>query len=237
MNLKQRLLTTAAAATLLGAVSAPAAQAASFGNSGISFDQTTTVKFDFLSSQGQWKDNFGVYDVAAGQFHYLFGEDLKAFDSPANDFNGTVGTSLSNGSGLFTFAAGKQYALALDINPTNSDGSVIAGKQRYAYSTDSLNGWSSSNQNGGGYANQVKFNDGTSANPFTGPVTLGFEDNPLLWQGNPNTPWVHIDYNDFMVKAQVVSASVPEPTTLAGLGLVAGALAVSRRRKASQPTQ
>jgi hypothetical protein len=43
------------------------------------------------------------------------------------------------------------------------------------------------------------------------------------------------DLNDFVFTARATPvASVPEPTTIAGLGLVAGALAVSRRRKISK---
>ena len=41
-----------------------------------------------------------------------------------------------------------------------------------------------------------------------------------------------IDFNDF--RFTVTSATVPEPTALAGLGLVAGALVFSRRRKVSK---
>ncbi len=40
------------------------------------------------------------------------------------------------------------------------------------------------------------------------------------------------DFNDLVISFESIDPKdVPEPATLAGLGLVAGALAVSRRRK------
>ncbi|MEQ8958141.1 MAG: PEP-CTERM sorting domain-containing protein [Coleofasciculus sp. C2-GNP5-27] len=44
------------------------------------------------------------------------------------------------------------------------------------------------------------------------------------------------DYQDFVIIAESLDPKidVPEPTTLAGLGLLAGAMAVSRRRKNSR---
>ncbi|MGA9382982.1 MAG: PEP-CTERM sorting domain-containing protein [Phormidium sp.] len=232
MNLKQRLLTTAAAATLLGVVSAPAAQAAGLisTSSNLSFTQDTTFDFGFVLSQGQWRDFFGVFEVVNGQvnkssFQSLIGEDLKAYDSAANDFNSTVGTSLSKGNAQFTFKAGKEYTLGLRINKTDTQ---PTSQDQYVFVNSAFNDTTQ------GYTNttdgQVKINGGTSANPFAGLVTLAFEDHPVLWNGQKN--WVDIDYNDFVVTAK--ATSVPEPATLAGLGLVAGALAVSRRRKASQ---
>lgn len=54
-------------------------------------------------------------------------------------------------------------------------------------------------------------------------ITINFDDN-----GNNNDN----DLNDFTVEAR--SKTVPEPATLTGLGLAAGSLLLSRRRKASQ---
>jgi hypothetical protein len=55
----------------------------------------------------------------------------------------------------------------------------------------------------------------------TGPNSAAFEDN-----GGS------VDFNDF--RFNVTTASVPEPTALGGLGLVAGALVFSRRRKSNK---
>lgn len=57
----------------------------------------------------------------------------------------------------------------------------------------------------------------------TGPNSAAFEDN-----GGS------VDFNDFRFTIAPATASVPEPTALAGLGLVAGALVFSRRRKVSK---
>lgn len=64
-------------------------------------------------------------------------------------------------------------------------------------------------------------------NPFGSTTIAGFSLTPVkvgTAKGSANS--------DFALSA--ASVSVPEPATLAGLGLVSGLLAVSRRRKASQ---
>ncbi len=68
------LSATAAAATVLVSLSAPAQAAAiSFGSNGIMFDRATTVKFTFLGSNGANLSSLGIFQVSgfqnsAGQF-------------------------------------------------------------------------------------------------------------------------------------------------------------------------
>ena len=201
----QKVLTAAVAATtLVSAVSLPA-KALTFGNSGILFGQDTQVKFEFLQSQGKYQSKIGIYEVVGGVTNFvqwLFQEDLRAFDTTSNDFLGTCGVSVSVCKTAFTFQSGVEYALG--ITPTQSPQS-----SGVLFSTNALN----------------------PVDPITGQVQalftsigsgkfqINFEDNGWIENGTR-------DYNDF-----VITAAVPEPATLLGLGLVAGAIATTRRRK------
>lgn len=248
MNFKQHLLTTAAAAVALVGIASGSAQAFSFGNNGIKFDKNTTVDFSFKESHGYFWGQLGVID-SKGTKQYLGIKEDKAF-SPAGgsdngsvgEYKGTCGNTVSVCADSFTFAAGETYSLFLE-----SKGS--AGKvQTTVFSTTALN-TGSQTVNGQSYAfgQQVKFFDDlsllndpkissgsstssklvttpglTNADPYAKEILLAWED-----QGQG----VHTDYNDVLVTAKARSVDVPEPTTLAGIGLVAGALALSRTRR------
>lgn len=230
MKSQTQFFTAAAATAIAGLVSAAPAQAFTFNNSGISFNEDTTVNFDFLESHGWFKSNFGVID-STGKQTVLFSETKRNDNGGALDNQGTCGNTVLICSTKFKFEAGKQYAFFLD-----------SGTDVWTdlYSTTSKNPtpW---------FANQFKFLQGTSvlsdlnyknyntsvgsqlgqtagiqnANPFAGPVLIAVEDSGVNG---------HRDYNDFLVTAQV---AVPEPATLAGLGMIAGAMAMSRRRKSN----
>ena len=104
----------------------------------------------------------------------------------------------------FTFLQGKTYTLGLQ--------SFLGSKLKtQVYSTNKLNAPKEQNAVFG----SSSFNQG---------VLISFDDN-----GGPKGV-DDDDLNDFKVKAR----SVPEPATLAGLGLAAGSLLLSRRRKADQ---
>lgn len=201
----QKVLTAVVATTtLVSAVSLPA-EALTFGNSGISFEEDTEVKFEFLQSQGKYKSEIGIYEVVGGATNFvqwLFKEDLAAYDATSNDFYGTCGISVSVCKTAFTFQAGVEYALG--ITPTQkpkTDGVL--------FSTDALNPVDP-------ITGQVQ---ALFTNLGSGKFQINFEDNGWVENGTR-------DYNDF-----VITAAVPEPATLLGLGLVAGAIATTRRRK------
>ena len=249
MNFKQSLLTaTAAATTLIGLVSAPA-QAFSFGNNGISFDKDTIVDFSFKESHGYFWGQLGVLGPN-GTKTYLgmkedkpFGSGLSGSDNgSAGEYKGTCGNTVSVCADSFTFKAGERYSLFLE-----SKGA--AGRvNTMVYSTTALN-TGSQTVNGTPYAfgQQVKFFDDlsllndslissnrstqsklvtttglTNADPYAKEILLAWEDQGI---------GVHTDYNDFLVTAKARSVDVPEPTTLGGIGLVAGALGLSRARR------
>lgn len=191
------------------ALSASSAQAATFDNSGISFDTTTTVDFNFVSSNGEFRSDLGVFQVNGDTTTFLgtilLSEAAPGYIATTPDYPGVAAIS----SSAYTFAAGTTYTLGLISELFTGIGSPYIA-QSTVFSTTSLN------------------SDGLNATfdgnlIASGSTTVTFDDNGA---GPDN------DFNDFVFTASV--ASVPEPTTLAGLGLVAGALAFSRRRKVNK---
>lgn len=97
------LLSGAFLAAATSAIAAVPAQAYSFDNSGIRFDQDTTVEFTFNGGDGRFVSkrwlNFGVADSAGNQLVTLF-DRLKPEDAP-------ITTS-------FTFLKDQTYSLFLE---------------------------------------------------------------------------------------------------------------------------
>ncbi|MCP2727191.1 PEP-CTERM sorting domain-containing protein [Limnofasciculus baicalensis] len=189
------------------ALSAIPAQAANlFGNSGIKFDETTTVDFWFVQSKGAFKSTLSVVEKAAPttSLGVLFKENVASLGS-ANDFLGTCPETVTSPTGechnWFTFTGGVEYSLLLD-----------SGNNGNVWSTDTLNT---------PVKPQALFS--FVATPEPGKYTIRFDD-----KGAGDDA----DFNDFTIMAQI--KPVPEPTALAGLGVVAGALAFSRRRKSDR---
>jgi hypothetical protein len=223
MKLRGYLFAAATTATAVAGLTVPA-QAATFGNTGISFDKDTTVNFTFQESHGRFQSDLGVQQVGApGSFTTLFSE-VKRSDNPnanINDWHGTCGGAVTNCTTSFKFEAGKSYTFVLTRN--SGTNGVSANR---VYSTNSLN----SNN----YKQAIFTGD-----LFSGGATIAFED----IGGNPSAgacaaqgsnPKADCDFNDFIVTAQAeseTSESVPEPATLAGLGAVAAGFVASRRRR------
>jgi hypothetical protein len=193
------------------ALSGNPAQAYSFDNTGISFDTDTTVDFSFVSSNGLFRSDLGVFQVSGTSATFLgtllLSEDAPGYIATTPDYPGTA--SLSNSS--YTFAAGTTYTLGLISEEFTGSGYIPRGT---LFSTDSLN------------IGSTPMNNALFAGDVFSGTTVIFDDDGA---NNDN------DLNDFVFTARATPvASVPEPTTIAGLGLVAGALAVSRRRKISK---
>ncbi|MDF0552299.1 PEP-CTERM sorting domain-containing protein [Kamptonema sp. UHCC 0994] len=214
-------LTAAAAAAVTAMLSmTTSANAATFGTTGISFDQDTTVNFTFLKSQGAALSSLGVYDANQVLIKNLF---TKANTADAGYQGNSYGTDswLGTASNLvgsattnFTFLANQVYSLGLS-------GTLWGNVMKTVFSTSSQNGGSQQavfNSTGG--SEGVGYDAAgsqTSASPFGDPVAISFED---TLSGDS-------DYNDFTVSAQ----AVPEPITMAGMALGAGGMAIARRRR------
>jgi hypothetical protein len=219
-------LTATAAATALFSVAAPA-QAATFGTGGITFEQDTAVKFNFLGSRGMFQSSLGVYDVQNSiptLIQTLFSETKRSDSGRQNEWRGTLGnTVLGSGEVVFTFLANRIYTLGLN---SGYDGSV--------YSTSTLNT---------GGPQQAVFGDlsllnaldtdttkkFSAAGQFTNALSALFNGGAVVSlddRGNGKDT----DFQDFTVTAE----AVPEPMTMTGLALGLGGLVAARRRRGSK---
>lgn len=252
MNLQRRIITAAAGAAAIGLLSAGEAQAFTFTTDDYIVGDGTTVEFGFLESHGWFQSDFGVYNVTTGEYTTLFSEvdrNDKEILGPGNggpDNQGTYGVTVKGSRFTnFTFEKNNQYSLFLNSEPDsprvfsttslNQDKSwVTYGQQTKFFSDTSIlddgkwKSWSDEDL----LSSDLAEADGSSATLLSGMKGLiAIEDNGFHGEGELAGQGIHRDFNDFLVTAEVVEVSVPEPATVIGLGLVAGVMAVSRRRK------
>jgi hypothetical protein len=259
MKAQTQFFTAAAATAIAGLVSAAPAQAITFKTDGFIIGDGSKVEFDFLGSYGAFQSGFGIYDVTNNKTQWLFQETKATKGAGANawDKNGRVLDNEGNDSiinvvqDMFTFVAGNQYSFVLGASGSTTTPTVfstnslnkstswatytdqakffkdlsILGDDSYKYQ-QAPTGWKNSTQS------DLAKADGSIASLNLGDTGLiAFEDNGKL---KTTDTYVHGDWNDFLVSATVIEqpgASVPEPATLAGLGIIAGAMAMTRRRK------
>jgi len=185
------------------ALSAMPAEAASFGTDGILFETDTKVDFEFLESHGKFQSTLFIVEADAKDTPvYTLFTENEAFIMPETD----------DFLGLCP-----ETVTAPDTSSCTNWFTFEAGVE-YSLLLDSGNNgkvWSTTALNNP-VDTQAEFIFGQTE---AGKYTIRFEDN-----GGDT------DFNDFTITAQV--KDIPEPATFAGLGLVGGALALTRRRKA-----
>ncbi|MBD1871732.1 PEP-CTERM sorting domain-containing protein [Oculatella sp. FACHB-28] len=223
-------LFAAATAVTAACLTVPAQAASLFNNSNpISFSKDTRVEFKFHASHGAYQSTLAVYNSNRQRLQNLFVEDLPRdpiSGGKTNQYNnvdsrGTCGVTVNPAPCVttYTFLANTSYYLGLSslgINTTvfsdDPVGGATPGGFRFVADVDSV-------------LYPTKYAPPTGANFKSLPLQNG-ETAILINDSSP----VDRDANDFVVTAK----SVPEPATLAGLGVVAAGLAASRRRKAGQ---
>jgi len=185
------------------ALSAMPADAASFNNGGILFDTDTKVDFEFLESHGKFQSTLFIVEATDKNTPvYTLFTENEAFDTDSSDFMGTCPTSVTAPDGSCTNWFEFQGGVEYSLL-------LDSGNNGKVWSTDLLNM---------PVSQQALFNF-EETDP--GKYTIRFDD-----RGNGDDK----DFNDFTLTAQV--KDIPEPATLVGLGLIGGALALTRRRKA-----
>jgi hypothetical protein len=241
MKAQTKFFTAAAVTAIAGLFSAAPAQAITLGPGLIEGDGTH-VYFDFIESHGQFRSDWGVYNNTTGTFTTLLGEVQRNDGTMvgATDHLGTCDITVTNCQASFTFLEGNEYAFFLR---NTGDGD----HQKTVFSANELNpiqGWTE-------FVDQTKFftsmsilDDTSYGLGFDQSLTsdlaltasetfmlqngmsalIAFEDQGLDTSGTGD--YFHGDWNDFIVKA-----SVPEPATVLGLGVVAGAMALYGLRK------
>ncbi|MEQ8976173.1 MAG: PEP-CTERM sorting domain-containing protein [Coleofasciculus sp. C1-SOL-03] len=194
------------------ALSAMPAEAASFGTDGILFETDTKVDFEFLESHGKFQSTLFIVEADAKDtpVYTLFTENEAYIMPETDDFLGLCPDTVTapNGSCTngFEFKAGVEYSLLLDSMGKPNLPEDSDGK---VWSTNVLNE---------PVSQQAMF---SFEETDSGKYTIRFDDKGA----GPDA-----DFNDFTITAE--TTDIPEPATLAGLGLVGGALALIRRRKA-----
>ncbi len=221
-----KVTTAALAASAMLSITAPAnAATLSFGTDGLKFDKDTTVQFTFLKSKGAAISGLGVYTsagvLAPGGllFQELNAADAAGYDAGiASQWLGTAKNLVGSAATTFTFLKDTVYSLGLA-------GTLFNNTMTTVYSTSSWNGMQQaifgsvggSEFNTYAFAGSNKNENLSAADPSAAPLAISFED---IFGGGDK------DFNDFTVEAE----TVPEPITMTGMALGAGAMAIARRR-------
>jgi hypothetical protein len=259
MNLKSTSVFAgliAGSALALSTLPAQAATPSPFTVGGVTFNTDgtftignapTTINFTFLESRGFYQSSFGIYDSGKKNLvQTLFTENAPGYDTipvPSSDANGdwlgTCGITITPAPCKisYTFAQNTTYSFGLDSSPqggltfTETSGTYDEGIEPAPGNNPANPPYSAFNSNSKIYYRST-VGPGAGGGQFKPIDTSPFS----FFTAINDTARIDADIQDFIVGGEIVgtTTTVPEPATLAGLGLVAGAMTMLRRRKGSQ---
>lgn len=190
-----------------------------------------SVQMDGLGSRGMGLSSFGYFLPGQGEasFVSIFSETTPyntGARAHTNDWLGTCGGAITGlCEVLVTFRAGTSYQLGLLSQGLRTFGLGVMDSYTFDAVSDQFYDPTSRQYNA---AHSSKFVTVSQE----GMLFIGMEDGEFVQtkasRTNPAT--YYYDYQDWVVKAE----AVPEPATLAGLGIIGGGLILSRRRKSKQ---
>lgn len=188
---------------LLSHIALPAYAASLINNSGVQFDQDTTIESNFVESHGAYQSTFGVINLTTKEKTPLITE-TRASDSPESifkpssrrshigtntDFKGTPGNAVPQPTAQFQFQANQRYVLYLESTYNGRPTGII-------YSTDVLNP---------NREQQVQFAGGLT-DLCSGGVTVGWDDTGSKIVRNREQQ--DRDFDDFIVQMKSLSCGV-----------------------------
>jgi len=247
MNLKSTSVFAGLIAGSALALSTLPAQAFTLNpNGSITFAAPETLEFTFLESRGFYRSSFGIYSAPneSALVTTLFTENAPGYDPGRSDANGdwlgTPGVTVAPFIANYTFGPGT-YFFGLDSRPqggttfTQATGNFNVG---VALPNDNLppGDYISAAPNQAFISTADTYTRSTIGPGSGGPAgftTINTSSFNFFTAIN-DTFAFDADVNDFIVGVRSTPTTVPEPATLAGLGLVAGAMTMLRRRKGSQ---
>ncbi|MBE9008918.1 PEP-CTERM sorting domain-containing protein [Pseudanabaenaceae cyanobacterium LEGE 13415] len=193
-------------------IALPVHAASLINNSGIQFDQDTTLESNFVESHGAYQSTFGVINLDTKEKTPLLVE-TRASDAPETifkpstrrshlgtntDFRGTPGNAVPKSASQYRFRANQRYVLYLESSYNGRPTGIL-------YSTDVLNP---------NREQQVQFAGGISDLCSSG-ITVGWDDtgSKLVRDRQQQDR----DFDDFVVQMKSLSCGIGggEPSSVA----------------------
>jgi hypothetical protein len=190
-----------------------------------------SIQMDGLGSRGMGLSSFGYFLPNQGEASFISIFDETSPYNPGerantHDWLGTCGVAITGLCEVFvTFKAGMTYQLALLSEGLRTFGLGVNDSYTFDAVSDQFYDPTSMQYNAAHSSQFVTVSQ-------KGALFIGMEDGEFVQTkaSRTNAATYYYDYQDWVVKAE----AVPEPATLAGLGIVGGGLILSRRRKSKQ---
>lgn len=188
---------------LASQIALPVHAASLINNSGVQFDQDTTLESNFVESHGAYQSTFGVINLDTKEKTPLLVE-TRASDAPESifkvssrrnhlgtntDFRGTPGNAVPKPVAQYSFKANQRYVMYLESTFNGRPTGIL-------YSTDVLNP---------NREQQVRFAGGISE-LCAGGITVGWDDTGSKLVRNRQQQ--DRDFDDFVVQMKSLSCGI-----------------------------